>query len=103
MAAAVSPRNGRFNRKASWFKRYRARIAAGLERCRNPRCQSPGGVSNPLTIDHLIPRVHGGGSRMTNATILCQRCNTRKDSDIWGFLVSLADEEAAVANAEVSL
>lgn len=95
--SGVSPRNGRFLRHSSWVKWYRARIAAGLERCRNPQCKSPGGKTNPLTLDHLVARARGGRPLKGNATILCQRCNARKGDGSWPWLQSLADEEAADA------
>jgi 5-methylcytosine-specific restriction endonuclease McrA len=31
-----------------------------------------------LTIEHVIPRCHGGKTTWTNVTMACSRCNTRK-------------------------
>ncbi len=81
----------RKTRRMTWRRRYRARIEAGLERCR--WCDS----DERLTFDHIVPIARGGGNGMDNATILCQPCNLRKSAELgWHTdMRSLADEEAS--------
>lgn len=38
--------------------------------------QQPG--SDELTIDHVVPRAHGGQSTWTNCVLACLNCNSRK-------------------------
>ena len=38
--------------------------------------EQPG--SNDLTIDHVVPRCHGGESTWTNCVLACWQCNSRK-------------------------
>lgn len=36
------------------------------------------GTWEALTIDHIIPEVHGGNSEPQNLQVLCQSCNSKK-------------------------
>lgn len=38
-------------------------------------------VYRMLTVDHIVPRSHGGTNRMDNLTTLCSHCNWLKGSD----------------------
>jgi 5-methylcytosine-specific restriction endonuclease McrA len=42
------------------------------------RCQYCGLESRNLTLDHVVPRVRGGGHHWTNVVAACKRCNHRK-------------------------
>jgi 5-methylcytosine-specific restriction endonuclease McrA len=44
----------------------------------NYTCQYCGGASKDLTIDHVIPKRHGGGMHWENLVTCCRRCNSRK-------------------------
>lgn len=42
------------------------------------RCQYCGGTTAPLTVDHIIPRSHGGKDTWENLVTACLACNNRK-------------------------
>ena len=44
----------------------------------NFTCQYCGTVGKDLTIDHVLPKRHGGGSTWENLVACCRRCNSRK-------------------------
>jgi len=44
----------------------------------NYTCQYCGVQSRDLTIDHILPKRHGGGLQWENLVACCRRCNTRK-------------------------
>ncbi|MCW3058469.1 MAG: HNH endonuclease [Capsulimonas sp.] len=44
----------------------------------NYTCQYCGAQSRDLTIDHILPKRHGGGMQWENLVACCRRCNTRK-------------------------
>ncbi|MGO8674102.1 MAG: HNH endonuclease [Capsulimonadaceae bacterium] len=44
----------------------------------NYTCQYCGVQSRDLTIDHIMPKRHGGGLHWENLVACCRRCNTRK-------------------------
>lgn len=47
------------------------------------RCEADGTTSNgPLTLDHIIPKFHGGGNEFENLQTLCERCNGQKGRKI---------------------
>jgi hypothetical protein len=39
----------------------------------------------PFQIDHIIPRQHGGKSRLTNLALACARCNRNKGPNLSGI------------------
>lgn len=39
--------------------------------------------SRDLTIDHVLPRSHGGGTSWDNCVTCCKKCNSEKGSKIW--------------------
>lgn len=43
----------------------------------NFRCKMCG-TSETLTVDHIIPRIEGGGDTLGNLQTLCQSCNSKK-------------------------
>jgi 5-methylcytosine-specific restriction endonuclease McrA len=47
-------------------------------------CQYCGGIFSPevLTIDHVLPRAFGGGTRWENVTTACSFCNARRGHDV---------------------
>ena len=45
------------------------------------RCQWCGATEN-LTVDHIYPERHGGGTELSNLQTLCRRCNSRKGARI---------------------
>lgn len=44
----------------------------------NFTCQYCGTHGKDLTIDHVVPKRHGGGAHWENLVACCRRCNTRK-------------------------
>ncbi len=44
----------------------------------NYTCQYCGTGSKELTIDHVLPKRHGGGMTWENLVACCRRCNTKK-------------------------
>ena len=44
----------------------------------NFTCQYCGHQSRDLTIDHIVPKRHGGGMHWDNLVACCRRCNTKK-------------------------
>ncbi len=44
----------------------------------NYTCQYCGVQTRDLTIDHIMPKRHGGGMQWENLVACCRRCNTRK-------------------------
>ena len=42
-------------------------------------CQYCGTTSGPMTIDHVVPRSHGGSDTWDNLVCACARCNNIKD------------------------
>lgn len=44
----------------------------------NYTCQYCGAQSRDLTIDHIVPRRHGGPMSWDNLVACCRRCNTKK-------------------------
>jgi 5-methylcytosine-specific restriction endonuclease McrA len=41
------------------------------------------GTRKELTVDHVIPRSKGGGSKRENLVLSCRECNNIKGDDIW--------------------
>lgn len=72
----------------TWFRRYRLRIRAGLELCRQCAARS-----TELRLAHLIPHSRGGSYTLDNLTILCEPCDLRQGTEL-SLLRSLADEES---------
>jgi 5-methylcytosine-specific restriction endonuclease McrA len=44
----------------------------------NYTCQYCGATGKDLTIDHVVPRRHGGRHQWDNVVACCKRCNVRK-------------------------
>lgn len=44
----------------------------------NYTCQYCGSTGKDLTIDHVVPKRHGGGMQWENLVTCCRRCNTKK-------------------------
>ncbi len=42
------------------------------------RCQYCGTTSRPMTVDHVVPRQHGGRDIWENLVCACDRCNNKK-------------------------
>lgn len=51
----------------------------------NYTCQYCGVQSRDLTIDHIMPKRHGGGLQWENLVACCRRCNTRKGDKLLQF------------------
>jgi len=51
----------------------------------NYTCQYCGLQSRDLTIDHIMPKRHGGGLQWENLVACCRRCNTRKGDKLLPF------------------
>ena len=53
----------------------------------NRQCAYCGAKEVPFQVEHIHPRVKGGSNSITNLTLSCERCNTKKCSkDIKDFL-----------------
>ncbi len=53
----------------------------------NRQCAYCGASYVPLQIEHIHPRAKGGSNSITNLTLSCQKCNTKKGTkDIKNFL-----------------
>lgn len=48
----------------------------------NYTCQYCGARNVPMTIDHVIPKVRGGGDTWTNLVTACVACNNRKGNHL---------------------
>ncbi|MBM3494476.1 MAG: HNH endonuclease [Armatimonadetes bacterium] len=48
----------------------------------NYTCQYCGQVSRELTIDHVIPKRHGGPTAWDNLVTACRRCNMKKSDKL---------------------
>ena len=48
--------------------------------CGRPRLGHGKDKSNPMTLDHIIPKSEGGGPAPTNLLTACLNCNTRRGS-----------------------
>lgn len=42
------------------------------------RCAYCGAANRPLQVEHIVPRSRGGSQRISNLTLACGPCNTRK-------------------------
>jgi len=42
------------------------------------RCAYCGAKETPLQVEHIVPRARGGSDRVSNLTLACAPCNTRK-------------------------
>ena len=42
-------------------------------------CQYCGKTEGTMTVDHVIPRSHGGGESWSNLVCACSECNNKKD------------------------
>jgi len=55
-----------------------------LMRRDNYTCQYCGARHVPMTLDHVVPRTHGGKDSWDNLVCACERCNSRKGDRIPG-------------------
>ena len=73
----------------SWFDafgkqcKYCPRIMSNDKRHR--------GKDRQATIDHIVPKAHGGDDSLSNLQIICRKCNTRKGN---GWLEFRTDGKA---------
>ncbi|NJN16107.1 MAG: HNH endonuclease, partial [Oscillochloris sp.] len=44
----------------------------------NRRCTYCGATGVPLQVEHIVPKARGGSDRISNLTLACEPCNTRK-------------------------
>jgi 5-methylcytosine-specific restriction endonuclease McrA len=63
----------------------------------NFTCQYCGMTSKELTIDHVVPKRHGGGMHWENLVACCRRCNTKKGDKTPEKVGMKADAPAAPA------
>jgi 5-methylcytosine-specific restriction endonuclease McrA len=42
------------------------------------KCAYCGGTNVPLQVEHIVPRSRGGSDRVSNLTLACEPCNTKK-------------------------
>ncbi len=48
----------------------------------NFTCQYCGATSKEMTIDHVVPKRHGGPATWDNLVCCCRKCNTRKSDKL---------------------
>lgn len=71
---ARGSRNGKLSRRRHWSRRaYRIVHARDGGRCRY--C---GRIDGPMSVDHVTPRIQGGGDAADNLVTACKSCNSRK-------------------------
>jgi len=81
----------RFSRKELTIQKKKVMQASSEDPCKSKRykiyerdgfkclrCDSDG----PLTLDHIIPKFHGGGNEYDNLQTLCEKCNGAKGRKI---------------------
>ena len=44
-------------------------------------CRAVGSLSNPLTVDHIVPLALGGSNELHNLQVLCRSCNSLKGAN----------------------
>lgn len=71
-----------------WARVYRWRMTNGLEDCRNIGC-----TQLASEFAHLVPHADGGRPTLANFTLLCSPCNQRQGTQVWPWLLALADEK----------
>ena len=54
------------------------RQVAAREGYRCAYCRSPQQIGIPMVVDHILPLVAGGSSRLENLCLACYRCNEFK-------------------------
>lgn len=74
-----------WHRKLDWrngilLRLHDANVPYDCVYCRqkNLMAFAPQGAWNLLTLDHVIPSSRGGSNELTNLTLSCMPCNTRK-------------------------
>lgn len=63
-------------------RRYRAVVRRDGEKCAH--CQT----TAELTLDHIVPKSHGGSNRIENLQLLCGPCNSEKGDTLDPSLVT---------------
>ena len=65
--------------RAAFIRQARAAGQEWCALCRRPLDFSKGAGRRPNgpSVDHIVPRVHGGGDEPTNLRLVCTSCNTR--------------------------
>lgn len=69
------------------------------------KCAYCGKEGVPLQVEHIVPRAKGGSNRVSNLTLACEPCNTKKGTlDLPAFLKKKPDVLKRIeAQAKVSL
>lgn len=57
------------------WRELRAQLIAAHPYCSNPDCREPITKDNPLSVDHIVQRQHGGSDDPSNLRVLCLSCN----------------------------
>jgi len=70
-----------------WYRAYRSRMNEGYEPCRNRGCSRLA-----RTFGRIVPAARGGKYVSSNLTLLCRKCNTAQDDQIWAWLQPLTAE-----------
>lgn len=73
----IAHKNGKYNRKARTKGTIKAAEWKALCNRYDNKCLRCGG-SGELTIDHIVPLIHGGANTIANAQPLCMPCNRWK-------------------------
>jgi 5-methylcytosine-specific restriction protein A len=60
----------------SQWRRLRDQVIAAHPFCSN--CRHRGSKDNPLSVDHIVQREHGGSDDPSNLRVLCLDCNKRR-------------------------
>jgi 5-methylcytosine-specific restriction endonuclease McrA len=85
MTEYLTPYGGLAERHVDWSRHPSRLLNANWRKIRtvvldnHPNgCVYCGSETDPLEVDHIIPRAQGGTHEWDNLQVLCRRCNRRK-------------------------
>ena len=78
---------------SKWIRREKRRAIYARDDFRCIYCGAGVEDGATLTLDHVTPRVLGGGNEASNLVTACLHCNSaRRDLPVRAFAATLADE-----------
>lgn len=91
MKASRLKHNSRKGRHSHWISKPRRHAIYARDNNRCVYCLSAAQGAHPLTLDHLSPRIKGGGHESRNLVTACHRCNSaRGDRSVRSFCIAVA-------------